>query len=742
MRVFLGRAWSAGIIPFWNPHLFCGYPVIEVIQTALLYPPNGVFLGVSPVRALAWLTTSHLLLNYLLTFLVLWRAFRFRFSTAAVAAALPNVAAVYPYRFFAGHLTILFAIPWMSAYIGANYRLATGRKLEPLWWCLSAAALALLWTSGTPQYAVYGTVAGLAVGLATMESPSRCMPIVTSFVVGVLMALPQIAITSEYIPYSARSGSWVGLDVGGGVNSVLLDMIAPAPFGNGVWEAHINERGQWDISGYMGMAALVSAVTGLAVSLRRWRSDRRLRAAVALVVLAIYLFENGPMPGLQRMREFQRAVVVLHFGLLLGVAMLLDRISPAGGGLRRTRVQWVLPAALVLWAIGILVLKTHTITHPHEVWHFLQQHCLGHSIMTGKSLEWESDFVRQTMIRSCQQAVGWGCVAACAAVLMRLLPRTGWLAFAAVLLLDPFLANRFGYVQRTAVENMGFPTNIERELHDIVSRHRNAKEPPGRWRFPTSLTNAAETCEGLLDADGYDPLMPQLALARRPWAVRQLPKAERAKMIALTLGIEGGIVEPYAQPEFVPPRQRIMRIEHENSDGAPSVATLSTCFDLQPELYQFGPIEDTTHTVATRAELHAVRQWLGQEGDGVRSPRGNPPAGRIVWYSSRNPNEVRMCVSSPEPAVVIVRSTWLPGWRAYTGASAAPVRPLRCNGWMIGVPVAAGSSMVRLSYAPPAWRVCIFVALAACCVWCLMLAGAAGTGRRQVRADAVSSPTA
>jgi len=567
------------------------------------------------------------------------------------------------------------------------------------------------------------------------------MPIVTSFAVGVLMALPQIAITGEYIPYSARCGSWQGLDVGGGVNSVLLDMIAPAPFGNGVWEAHINERGQWDVSGYMGMATLASAVTGLAFSMLYWRRDRRLRAALALVFLAIYLFANGRLPGLQGMREFQRAVVVLHFGLILGAAMLLETLSPDRKDPRRRAVLWAVPGAIVLWAFAIILLKTYTLTHPEEVWHFLQQNCIGHSMMGVKSWAWESCFVRETLIRSCQQAAAWGCVAACAAVLMRLLPRTGWLAFGAVLLLDPFLANRFGYIQRTAVENMGFPTNIERELHDIVSRHLNAKEPPGRWRFPTSLTNAAETREGLLDADGYDPLMPQLALARRPWAVRQLPKAERLKMIALTLGIEGGIVEPYAQPEFVPPRQRLMRIEHETSGSAPSVATLSTCFDLQPELYQFGPIEDTTHTVATRAELHAVRQWLGQEGDAVRPPRGSPPAGRVIWHSSRNPNEVRICVSSAEPAVLVLRSTWLPGWRAYTGASAAPVRPLRCNGWMIGVPVTAGASVVRLSYAPPAWRVCIFVALAACCVWCLMLAGATARGRSTARAAAVSSPT-
>ncbi|MGB9692142.1 MAG: hypothetical protein ACPL7D_08235, partial [Candidatus Sumerlaeaceae bacterium] len=52
LRCHLARVWGRGIIPFWNPHLFCGYPVIESVQSAVLYPFNALGLNVPAAEAI------------------------------------------------------------------------------------------------------------------------------------------------------------------------------------------------------------------------------------------------------------------------------------------------------------------------------------------------------------------------------------------------------------------------------------------------------------------------------------------------------------------------------------------------------------------------------------------------------------------------------------------------------------------------------------------------------------------
>src|SRR5207245_2088239 len=50
-HVLAARVVRAGHLPVWHPYAFSGYPLLATNQVAALYPPNWLFLVLSPVLA-------------------------------------------------------------------------------------------------------------------------------------------------------------------------------------------------------------------------------------------------------------------------------------------------------------------------------------------------------------------------------------------------------------------------------------------------------------------------------------------------------------------------------------------------------------------------------------------------------------------------------------------------------------------------------------------------------------------
>lgn len=61
-----------GNLALWNPHLFCGAPFFGGFQSALLYPPNVLFLLLPVVKDINWSIALHVFLAG--AFTCLWTA--------------------------------------------------------------------------------------------------------------------------------------------------------------------------------------------------------------------------------------------------------------------------------------------------------------------------------------------------------------------------------------------------------------------------------------------------------------------------------------------------------------------------------------------------------------------------------------------------------------------------------------------------------------------------------------------
>jgi hypothetical protein len=111
------------------------------------------------------------------------------------------------------------------------------------------------------------------------------------------------------------------------------------------------------------------------------------------------------------------------------------------------------------------------------------------------------------------------------------------------------------------------------------------------------------------------------------------------------------------------------------------------------------------------------------EGDpGLQASPGAPTG--TATYLERWPEDVRISVDAPAPAVVVVRNAWDVGWRAAVDGRPAPV--LRTDYLLQGIPVPAGRHEIRLTYHEPAiglglalsgWVWAAFGALAAATRW-------------------------
>jgi hypothetical protein len=147
-----------GHLALWNPFIYGGTPYLAGFQSALLYPPNWVYLVLPLGPATNWGIALHVwMAGY---FVYLWCRHR-RVDPSQrvgiVPAMLAGVSFMYcgPYilHSYAGHLPHLCVMVWAALLILTLERLAQGGRWT--WGLLGALAAAMMVLAGHPQYVFY-----------------------------------------------------------------------------------------------------------------------------------------------------------------------------------------------------------------------------------------------------------------------------------------------------------------------------------------------------------------------------------------------------------------------------------------------------------------------------------------------------------------------------------------------------------------------------------------------------------
>jgi len=381
-RLYNHRMLRQGELPFWNPHIFCGYPHLALIQNNALYPVTLPFDLLDPVAGIGYAAFLHLALAGLLMYAFLRRSGLGR-GAAVVGGLAFELNGMFLVRL--GAPSYVYSGTWLPLMLLGARAVLDGRGGRARWALPAGIALSVL--GGHPQITMLAMLLTAAYLLWHALAVPRASGRGTGHVLAAasLLAVAGLGLTGyqlvpflELVAHSARDA--VPLRVyrhSATPPFALVQALVPDAFGNPVdgtyWfdlEAHLLDgvgAGQrfWGFN-YTGQN-LYTGVAPLALALFALRRSRR-RADVALfglVTLASLCVLFGTplldlawaaVPGFRHSRPDR---VVFLYVTAIAVLAAYGYEAPSGPQAHETapragqaaRLAALVMAALLAWVV-------------------------------------------------------------------------------------------------------------------------------------------------------------------------------------------------------------------------------------------------------------------------------------------------------------------------------------------------------------------------------------------------------
>lgn len=682
VRYLLQHTVRAGEWPFWQRSIYAGFPLWSSGEAALFLPTTWLYFGVEAARALTLGSLTHLVVAALGMFV--WQRHRGRSVGAAMAAAFIVALGGFT-TVHLDHWTFsatLAPLPWTLLAVDV----AMKRGLSPGLFLGAALGVAGLWYGGAAQLAYFATIlVGGYVGLQVLGTRGKAWPLLLVLPAGMLLAAPLILAGAEFSAYSPRAGGmtlrWASFYHWPSPRALAL-LLFPDAWGRP--PAYSGEYNYWEMTGYLGLPALVLVLT---------TRPRRLGwYFLAVLVLSLVLcFGNDTplygllfhyLPGFDKLRVATRALFLANFAAAFLTADALD-------GLAERRRWWrglpVVAGALVLLGVA------------------------GWVAQRADALGFRSGPLRANL--------PWtmGVLAVFAAwVAVRAVPKRWPALFPLGVALLVFADLRHAYSDYMPVE----PTAALARLYPPLPPAREAvKGRVLQLGFNPNLT-AASGAEGVT---GYSQLLVDrvydLLYATRSGGFSIISGAPVDDEYGKLWANPGSPLFPlFAASELVTPgpaRGLAVPPRREGPFWRYPMTALPLAFWTQryevmdgprfrQEVYRFQPfetvtVEPTPHPLPPSASTH-------------------PP--HPATLTARGPNRTELEVSAEAPGLLMVMDPWFPGWSAEVDGKAAPL--LRADYAFMAVPVPEGTHRVVLRYVPATlWTglACVLAVLAGVGVW-------------------------
>lgn len=802
MRVFVHRWLSQGVMPWWDPHVFSGYPVAETQQMALFYPVSLATAALlSPRLGLAALTAVHLALAVGGMGLFLRQGLACSRPGAVLGSVVYGFGALFSIRVAAGHFTVVAALAWwpwaMLGLVRSCRALAAtacpapggsrGRRAGALlweafrtlpaafrrpqlpWMLLACVSNAMVVLAGSPQYVVY--LGWMQVAAALASAPVRQWAVSMSAVAlawtgGLLISAPQWLPTLWYLPYTGRAGTGSSeLTPPGTLDliSLVLELILPFPFGDDMRMSHLHLKNVWETATYPGLAALVLTAALVPRALRA-RAPRR-RLPLALLCLAAYMLLGGWLPGFGGFREVLKARAVLAFALatastagfeVLRAALMLSRrhrAAPGSGrrpGLPATRLLPELSAAgglAVLAGAMALIVQSDRERYARLFLRF------GPPFDPAAVPFWEK--VKADPALATHQFVlsAWAVAAGAALVFGLLLlarrrpgPALGLLVLLGTL--EPFAIHSYSFYARHPYEAIELP----RPLVEWAKEKLATGSPPWRVTLHPLINNRSHHLAGLYETGGYDPLMPRNANNRivLPGSISAAVREDAETSARVTKLRHAAFARRYDLSAWHPFQKPLKPLNdatfppvlEEASLGAmtrrvrpgapvtgfygPDITGMN--FVVPPEWGERAATpEELPRDFVDRVRAVAEAGPAATEPLASLSPTADlRPGESMVLHPQETPNRFEFDLTLEAPALVFVRTTWLPGWKVRINDGPA-TRALLANHWNPAALVPAGRHRVTFFYRPAG----LIPALAVSALACVLALALLGRGAKR-----------
>jgi hypothetical protein len=684
---------AKGNLALWNPHNYAGAPFFGGMQSALLYPPNALFLVLPPGLAANWSVALNVFL--LGAFMYWWTLRRGLHPFAGfVAAALLMFCAPHFLRIHAGHVTSMAAMAWVPLiFLAIDEWLASRR---PGWVLLGMLAVAMQILAGHPQTVhLTALLAGFyaLLRLFTLEAGrlGTAAGLLSLYLGGALLAAVQLFAAFQAGAESVRSGG-VPYEFALYFSfppENLVTWFAPAFFGDPYWGRWY----LWEASAFMGVVGFALACYGIATA---QLAGKKALLATALGAALLAFGDNTPLfrlafdwvPWLDRFRGAGKFFIITTFILAFFAGCGLDRV------LRHPvprRAQWTVAGCIAaLGALAVVVRLVDWQPVAHAVMAsgqtYLDPAAYGDAGFAGASQRFAS--------------LGLGLAAVTLAAAAGLLLWTRREPRAAFLLGILAVAEVFAFA-RWNRPTFDAARIVAPELAQFLAANPGDYRILNLTRFPNSAVSMRA-----FDAWGYDP-----AVTRR-----------YAEFINWSAGNDPAKTIEYVAFRQFHPLLAMLRVKYVVVEEKDTIAIHP---GGTPPLHRLELIGSYQVQSGRSAILRAMGEPSFDAAKQVileREPTPQPIAAgtqgsaKVVREGS-DFLEIEAEVASP--SILLVTDAWTPAWRAISlqpnDARRYEVAP--ANYALRAVALDRGSHRLRLEYAPPAFAAGAAVSAIAWAAW-------------------------
>ena len=692
----------AGHLALWNPHIYGGTPYFGGFQSALLYPPNWLYLCLPLAVAINTGIALHLFLTGLGMFL--WMRTRGLHWLAAVYAGTLFMFSgpVFPH-IYAGHLSNLCTMTWAPFVFLSIDRWFQRRTAG--WLLAGMAAISLQILAGHPQYVFYtGIAAALYCAAQLAFSPDR-FRITAGLAVMALGAVALSAVqllegfhaTGESVRSHGTSVEFAAIFSFPPEN--FLTALTPNFFGDLTRHPYWGRWNLWEMSLFFGASGLSMAIYGL---VSRPRLQLWICAAIAAILCVLALGAYTPLfgwlfhhaPGFSRFRGWSKFTFPAVMLLIVLAATGFDRLLRRGVLSSRPGLL-VLSAGVVLcagamWARHSARTVDSIPPQPWNAWiHALSE--TNDQYLAAEQID-KPSFIRKAARQATRQlwlaGVSWLVLGSILLLARRYptaltaLPAIGafeMLCFARTTLdtfplRDVLAPPETGYLAASAKE--GFRVNDERS-HNLAMSLRAydlwGYDPGVTRRYAEFMSASQDRDPGAFsESMKLDALPPNFAGLLR-YRYRIAPSG-KSNVTA---------VEPTS-----PPSSRLMLVPQ---------ARIIT--ERDDELDQIFSLEfDASRTVVLETAPHPA-------------PVGGPSSG-VAKLVGETSDSLTVEADLPFPEILVITDAYSDGWQARSllpaaeaGGSQARYEVLPGDYCFRAVPLAAGHHKILLEYRPAAFVV-------------------------------------
>jgi hypothetical protein len=336
-----------GSLPFWNPFLFSGTPLIANIQGSMFYPLGFFYYLLPPDSAYVYATLLHFILGCSFMYIFM-RSLSVSFAGSFISAIIFIFNGYFMGHVYAGHLTFVQTYIWIPLIFLFLYKFIQDRDYKnPV---IGGLLLGVQILGGFPQIVFY-TILGLLLFVlckmihflnhqryrdAGLLSIALCLILFLGFAAAAIQLFPTI----EFARLSTRSG---GVDYTFATYESLhpkelLAFLIPDIFGNAVDQTYWRSRESWhfwESCGYVGILPL------FLVFIRIEKPSHRFlrRVFLILTVLSLFFAMGGynplypliyKLPGFNSFRIPAQIIFLYVFGVAVVCGIGMERMQYDG----------------------------------------------------------------------------------------------------------------------------------------------------------------------------------------------------------------------------------------------------------------------------------------------------------------------------------------------------------------------------------------------------------------------------